>query len=124
MVIVPSSRGKSHSGVVLAPVRDACKLLRLWHHFGCALAKIILEGADPQKCGAGVCLVLARFKQVCCRRGPGVEVCLDGVCPQGNMDMGCTVSKLGSECWHLVLWWKFLILCCKLSLIKQLHHGL
>lgn len=50
---VPLPWGRSHFGVVLGSVRAACTLLSLWHHSGYSLAKIILEGADPQKCKGG-----------------------------------------------------------------------
>ena len=60
VVMFPSLWGSNHSEVVLAPDRAASTLPGLWHHFGWALAKGVLEGAGPQE-KMGGCTVLARF---------------------------------------------------------------
>lgn len=44
--------------------------------------------------------MLGKFAEVCCGRTPGAESWLEGACPQENVKEGCTVSKLGGECWH------------------------
>lgn len=44
ILISPSPWNRSHFGVMLAPVGVACTLPDLWHHFGWALAKGLLEG--------------------------------------------------------------------------------
>ena len=51
VVIFPSPQGKSHFGVVLAPLRATCTLPGFWHYVGggVALAMGLLEGTDPQE---------------------------------------------------------------------------
>ena len=44
IVIFPFPQGRSHFGVILAPVGSACILASLWHHFASTLAKDMLEG--------------------------------------------------------------------------------
>lgn len=60
-------------------------------------------GVDLKKyVGAGL-VVYARFAQVHCGRIPGVQAWLEGACLQENMGVGCTISKVSSECWHLLV---------------------
>ena len=48
-------QGRSHFGVVLAPVGATWTLPGFWHHFGQALAKSILDGEDLQGAWGGRC---------------------------------------------------------------------
>lgn len=82
--------GRSLFGVVVGPARTACNLSGLWHCFGWALAKSILERASLQE-NTGQ---LTRFVQVYSGRGPGAVAQLEGVCLQENMGE-CPISKLG-----------------------------
>ena len=43
--------------------------------------------------------MLARFVGICCGRRSGVEACLEGMCPQKNVGVEHTVSKLDEDCW-------------------------
>ena len=90
--------------MVLAPVGAAFTLPGLWHCFGWALPKGILEGACPRaNAGAGH-LVSARSELVSCKRGSPApkkthaQALLEGVFLQKNVGVGCTVSKPRGEC--------------------------
>jgi len=51
LVIFLSSWGRNPFGDVLVPVRAACTLPGLWHCFGWALAKGVLEGRGGMSAG-------------------------------------------------------------------------
>lgn len=63
VVISPSSQGRSHLGVMLAPVGDACMKPYLWSGFGWTSAK----GEFAGECKDG-CMELESFALVCCGR--------------------------------------------------------
>lgn len=92
------------------PCQTAYILLGLWDHFGCSLAKVILEGATAQeicRMQEPGCLVPARSMLVCCERGSSatqeklllILARLSGVDPQKCAGVGHAVSKLCGECW-------------------------
>ena len=71
MVIFPSPWGRSHFGVVMAPIEVACMLPGLQYYSVWAPAKGMLEGTDLQDNVGTKCEMLARFVSVWCGRVPG-----------------------------------------------------
>ena len=80
---------------VLVPVGAVCSLP------ACGTP---LDGLWQRRIGGGGfagqhCRQGSGFVTVCYRRGAGAEARLEGACLHWKMEVGCAVSKSGSECW-------------------------
>ena len=102
MVFFRSPQGRSHFGVVLAPVKATCTLPSLWHCFGWVLAKGVLERASLQENVVVGYAVPARWALVhwCGPVAPGLE----GADLQKHVGMSYTVGKLGGKCSMYLGW--------------------
>ena len=96
VVIFFSPSGNSHLGVVLALVRAAYTLPGLWHHFGWAAAKGVLERAYIS--AEQACRGLHGWDPHLTQKVPARSA-FHGVDLQSCGGRVCSVSKIGGECW-------------------------
>lgn len=66
-------------------------------------AGLLQKGTCSCKAHGGKTHGVSKVFTVHCGRIPGAQTCLKGTCPHETMGVECTISKLGTECWHLLV---------------------